>query len=211
MASTNLPADTKTEGSSLTLSSSQTFGPGFPGKVWYMIFCHCARELGFPQPHDLPARRSDGDGNVWQVARDRGDIRVLKHVNRVRIEAAEVEVGSIKSSLPQMLSMKRAYERELQRRRNENAPAAEIEDTRLEYEHSLQAVRQALKRHDECADLIATSKTDVFIFPVESVEKLIFGDVPITMKSGPGPKMDVQPIRFEKEEDGLEEWCEEPA
>jgi hypothetical protein len=208
VASNNKQSDMNGQvvGNGLNISSTATFGPGFPGKVWFMVFAQCATELGFMRPQDMPTRRSDSDGNIWQVVRDRGLIRVLKHVSRVRTEAAEVEIGSIKSALPHMLANKRALEHEAKRRKAAKAPAEEIEKARQEYEFALREVRQALSRHADCAELIQSSTTQVFEFQVDAIEKLIFGDVPIEMRTGPGPRMDVQPIRLSKEEDGLEEW-----
>ena len=131
---------------------------------------------------------------------------MYKHVGRVRTEAAEVEITSIKQALPSLLVSKRALENEYKRRRLAKSPASEIEDARVEYERALREIRQACLRYDECRALIAESTTQVYVFPVQSIEKLIFGDVPITVRTGPGPRMDVPPLQFDREEDGLTEW-----
>lgn len=166
-----------------------------------MIFAQYCKVQNFPFPWDMPNERSDGQGNIWVVHVRDSHFIVQKHVNRVRIKAAEVEIQSIRASWAKTLKTVRNRQYELDQKMLMKAPPSEISQAQEALMHAQDDRDQIKERFDMCRELMLAGTTEVFRFPLIALDKLVFGDVPITMEKGPGPRLDVPALQIQEEID----------
>ena len=176
--------------------AQQKTAPVFPGKVWLMVWTAYARLTGQPLMHNLPNRRTDEQGNVWNVVVSGREIIVQKHVNRARSEAAEVEIGNIRQAWGDMTKRLQALTTELKRRKANKHTETEVQEIAEQVEAASKEVLHALERHETCRALVESSETYLYRFTVDDLDNLVFGDVPMRVEIGKGPQMEVPELRL---------------